>query len=59
MKLLKELHSQVWTVLGVALVLITLTGETLSKAAWAFAISLAIHFAGLLIPDSPNDDSFD
>lgn len=56
MKVLKELHAQVWTLLGVALVLITLTGDTLSKAAWAFGISLALHVVGLLLPDDTTDD---
>jgi hypothetical protein len=57
MKVLKELHAQVWTVLGVALVLITLTGETLSKAAWAFGISLVIHFAGALLTSDDDNNT--
>ena len=48
MKLIKELHAQVWTICGVALVLITLSGATLTKAAWTFSISLALHFVGVL-----------
>lgn len=53
MKLLKELHAQVWTICGVALVLITLNGITLTRATMAFGISLVLHFAGVLFQ---NDD---
>lgn len=57
MKLIKELHAQVWTLCGVALVLITLSGATLSKAAWTFGVSLALHFVGVLFTkDEDNTD---
>ena len=55
MKLIKELHAQIWTVCGVALVLITLSGATLSKAIWTFGVSLLLHFAGALL--SKDDDT--
>jgi len=48
-KLLKELHAQVWTICGVALVLITLNGITLQRATIAFGVSLALHFAGVVL----------
>jgi len=56
MKVLKELHAQVWTVLGVALVLITLSGVTFTRALIAFAVSLVLHFIGLLLPDDDDGD---
>lgn len=56
MKLIKELHAQVWTVLGVALVLITLSGVTFTRALIAFGISLILHFVGLLLPDERDGD---
>jgi len=56
MKLIKELHAQVWTVLGVALVLITLSGVTFTRALIAFGISLILHFVGLLLPDEGDGD---
>ncbi|CAB4145742.1 hypothetical protein UFOVP1219_73 [uncultured Caudovirales phage] len=57
MKLIKELHAQIWTVAGVILVLITLSGETLSKATVIFGVSLALHFIGVLFTndDKPNE----
>lgn len=57
MKLIKELHAQVWTLCGVALVLITLSGATLSKAAWTFGVSLALHLIGVLL--TKDDDNTD
>lgn len=54
MKLIKELHAQVWTLCGVALVLITLSGATLSKAAWTFGVSLVLHFSGALLTKEDN-----
>lgn len=54
MKLIKELHAQVWTLCGVALVLITLSGATLSKAVWTFGVSLVLHFAGALLTKEDN-----
>ena len=54
MKLIKELHAQIWTICGVALVLITLSGATLTKAAWTFGVSLLLHFTGALL--SKDDD---
>lgn len=49
MKLIKELHAQVWTISGVLLVLITLSGATFAKARLIFGISLVLHFAGVLL----------
>lgn len=57
MKLVRELHSQVWTILGVALVLITLSGVTLSRAAIAFGVSLVIHFIGVALIRNDDDDA--
>lgn len=59
MKLIRELHAQVWTVLGVALVLITLSGVTFTRALLAFAVSLVLHFLGLLLPDDEADKTGD
>lgn len=55
MKLIKELHAQVWTLCGVALVLVTLSGITLQRATITFGVSLALHFVGVLI--TKDDDS--
>lgn len=55
MKLLKEVHAQIWTVCGTLLVLYTLTGQTLKMATWTFIGALALHFIGTTLPDDEED----
>lgn len=57
MKLIKEIHAQVWTISGVLLVLITLSGPTLKKATTIFVVSLILHFLGVLFSD--DDDNIE
>lgn len=56
MKLLKELHAQVWTVCGTLLVLYTLTGQTLRLATYTFVASMVLHLAGALIVSEGDDE---
>ena len=56
MKLIKELHAQIWTVCGTLLVLYTLTGQTLRLATWTFVISMVLHLIGVTLEDEGEDD---
>jgi hypothetical protein len=46
-KVLREIGTLSWTVGGVGLVLITLSGPTLAKGYWIAGASLACHFIGV------------
>lgn len=48
MKLVRELHAQIWTVCGTLLVLYTLTGQTLKLATYTFVASMGLHLIGAL-----------
>ena len=56
MKLIKELHAQIWTVCGTLLVLYTLTGQTLKLATYTFVASLGLHFLGTALPEKDDSD---
>lgn len=51
MKLFKELHSLVWTLVGTGLCLITLSGQTRRWGLWITVLGLTIHLVGLLLSD--------
>ena len=51
MRLLKELHAQIWTVCGTLLVLYTLTGQTRT-----FVISMVLHLIGTTMTKEGEDD---
>jgi hypothetical protein len=53
-KLIKELHALVWTIAGILLVLITLSGPTLTKATVIFVVGLIVHFLGVLLSGDDN-----
>jgi hypothetical protein len=55
-KLLKESHGLIWTVAGTAMVLITLSGDTLNSAIWISAIALAGHFVGVIFSKEDNNE---
>jgi hypothetical protein len=56
MKLIKELHAQIWTVCGTLLVLYTLTGQTLRLATWTFVISMVLHLIGVTLEDEGDNE---
>lgn len=55
MKLIKELHAQIWTVCGTLLVLYTLTGQTLKLATWTFVASFGLHMLGTALPEDSDE----
>lgn len=59
MKLIRELHAQVWTISGVLLVLITLSGATFKQARLIFIVSLVLHFAGALFVSDDDSDNIE
>jgi hypothetical protein len=56
MKLMRELHAQIWTVCGTLLVLYTLTGQTLRLATYTFVASLGLHFLGALLDSEETEE---
>lgn len=48
-KLLNQLSDLAWTVGGVGLVLITLSGDTLKWGIWISVASFALHIIGVLV----------
>ena len=48
-KLINEMHALAWTLGGTGMVLITLSGQTLTWGIWITVASLAIHLAGALL----------
>jgi len=50
-KILKDIHSLIWTVVGTGLCLITLSGATRRSGLFITAIGLTLHFVGLLLPE--------
>lgn len=55
-KFFKEWHALVWTAVGTALVLITMSGDVLQKAYWISGIGLTIHFFGWLFFKEDKDE---
>jgi hypothetical protein len=53
-KLINEMHALAWTLGGTGMVLITLSGQTLTWGIWITVASLAIHLVGALLK---GDDS--
>lgn len=56
MRLVKELHAQIWTVCGTLLVLYTLTGQTLKLATYTFVASLGLHLLGTTLPEEDDTE---
>lgn len=50
-KFFKETSALSWTLGGTALVLITLSGTTRAIGIWISAISLVVHFFGVLFSE--------
>lgn len=53
---LREIHNLIWTLSGIGLVLITLSGQVLEYALWISAVSLAAHLVGFLVLNIGGDD---
>jgi len=52
----REIHNLIWTLSGIGLVLITLSGQVLDYALWISAVSLAAHLIGFLVLNIGGDD---
>jgi hypothetical protein len=50
-KFFKETSALAWTLGGTGLVLITLSGPTRALGLWISAISLVVHFLGVLFSE--------
>ena len=50
-KFFKETSALAWTLGGTGLVLITLSGPTRALGIWISAISLVVHFLGVLFSE--------
>lgn len=48
-KLIKDMHSLLWTLAGTGLVLITLSGDTKRTALWISGVALVLHTIGIMI----------
>lgn len=53
---LREIHNLIWTLSGIGLVLITLSGQVLEYALWISAVSLLAHLIGFLVLNIGGDD---
>ena len=56
MKLIKYLINQAWTLAGVGLVLITLSGSTRSIGTKIAVAAFLFHLISVFIPEDKNDD---
>lgn len=53
-KFSKEISALAWTLGGTAMVLITLSGKTLTQGLWIAGLSFVLHMVGVL--SSKSDD---
>ena len=54
-KFFKETSALAWTLGGTGLVLITLSGPTRALGIWISAISLVVHFLGVLFSEDEEE----
>jgi hypothetical protein len=54
-KLLSEIHGLTWTLAGTGMVLITLSGDTLSWGVWITILGLVVHCATLFAKGDDNE----
>jgi hypothetical protein len=54
-KFFKETSALSWTLGGTCLVLITLSGPTRALGLWISAISLVVHFLGILFSEDEEE----
>jgi hypothetical protein len=54
-KFFKETSALSWTLGGTGLVLITLSGPTRALGLWISAISLVVHFLGILFSEDEEE----
>jgi hypothetical protein len=54
-KFFKETSALAWTLGGTGLVLITLSGPTRALGLWISAISLVVHFLGVLFSEDEEE----
>ena len=52
----REIHNLIWTLSGIGLVLITLSGQVLEYALWISGVSLLAHLIGFLFFGSEGGD---
>lgn len=52
----REIHNLIWTVSGIGLVLITLSGEVLKYALWISVVSLIAHLIGFAFISGQDED---
>ena len=55
-KLINQISELAWTVGGVGLVLITLSGSTLKWGIWISIASLVMHIIGVVLEKDEDDD---
>jgi hypothetical protein len=54
-RFIKEIHGLTWTLAGTGMVLITLSGKTLSLGVWITLAGVGVHFLGLLVKGDDSD----
>lgn len=54
-KFSKEISALAWTLGGTAMVLITLSGKTLSQGLWIAGLSFILHMVGVLFSKSDDE----
>ena len=55
-RLFEEVHGLVWTLAGTGMVLITLSGQTLTWGVWITAAGLVVHFVAVAGKGSDTDE---
>jgi len=55
-RLWNEVHGLVWTLAGTGMVLITLSGQTLTWGVWITVAGLAVHFLAVAGKGSDTDE---
>lgn len=55
-RLFEEVHGLVWTLAGTGMVLITLSGQTLTWGVWITVAGLVVHFVAVAGKGSDTDE---
>ena len=55
-RLFEEVHGLVWTLAGTGMVLITLSGQTLTWGVWITVAGLVVHFVAVAGKGSSTDE---